>query len=143
MKTFFFNVNGNLTAQVKGKTETEALDKLEEWLSDNSPISNWECDSLEKDYVSVDNGGVPSTDIDVDKSFDNPDDEMKVSWHIDDIKSIRPEFTDEECREVLRIAKKNHDASIGINWDVLEIWASEFENQRDLIEYEFTPTNEG
>ncbi len=57
-------------------------------------------------------------------------DEMSVTWCVDDVKSIAEDLTDEECREVLRLAKEEHDATIGINWDVLEHWASEVRSNR-------------
>jgi hypothetical protein len=56
--------------------------------------------------------------------------EIHISWHIDDVKSIAKDLTDDECREVLQLAKDNHDATIGINWDTLEIWAREVRNNR-------------
>lgn len=59
-------------------------------------------------------------------------DEIKISWHIDDVKSIAEDLTDQECREVLNLAKHNHDATIGINWDVLEVWADEVRSQRTM-----------
>lgn len=41
-------------------------------------------------------------------------------WTVDDVKCIAESVTGEEAREVLANAKKYHDASIGINWDVLK-----------------------
>lgn len=47
-------------------------------------------------------------------------------WTVDDVKSLGEDndgiapVTDEDAREVLANAKKYHDASIGINWDVLK-----------------------
>jgi hypothetical protein len=61
----------------------------------------------------------------------NQEDMIEIRWHIDDVKSIASDLTDEECREVLRLAKRNHDATIGINWDMLEIWADEVRSKRD------------
>ena len=46
---------------------------------------------------------------------------IQISWHIDDVKSVDASLSDDQCREVLRLLKKNHDAGIGINWDVIEI----------------------
>ena len=49
-------------------------------------------------------------------------------WTIDDVKSLQDDedefteeerITDEEARQVLKAADVNHDATIGINWDVL------------------------
>lgn len=50
-------------------------------------------------------------------------------WHIDDVKEQYlgdgeySELTDEEAREVLRLADKYHDCEKGINWEVLDSWA--------------------
>lgn len=47
-------------------------------------------------------------------------DTITISWHIRDVLEIRPELTREQARKVLHHAKDHHDASYGINWDVLE-----------------------
>lgn len=53
---------------------------------------------------------------------------IDIRWHIDDVKILdsdredesTPSLTDEQCRKVLQAALNNHDATIGINWDVLQ-----------------------
>lgn len=50
-------------------------------------------------------------------------DSITISWHIDDVKEVRPDLTDAQCREVLNQAARKHDATIGITYDVLEIIA--------------------
>ena len=47
-------------------------------------------------------------------------DEISITWHIDDVKSLDDSLTDKQCREVLQMAKNKHDAIIGINWDTLQ-----------------------
>ena len=49
--------------------------------------------------------------------------EIAIKWHIEDVQSIRPDLSDEQASTVLKRLKKNHDASIGINWDTIEIVA--------------------
>lgn len=56
-------------------------------------------------------------------------DEITISWHYTDVKEIAPDFSDDQCREVLQIARNNHDATIGVNWDVLEVWADKVRNE--------------
>lgn len=63
-------------------------------------------------------------------------------WHISDIQDLDdgwededepadPEaLTDEEAREVLRLAEKYHDCDEGINWDVLRGWIYHVKAQR-------------
>ena len=50
-------------------------------------------------------------------------DTINIIWHIDDVRSlahdINVDVTDEQCREVLARADKDHNADIGINWGVL------------------------
>lgn len=46
-------------------------------------------------------------------------DTIEISWHIDDILELDKGLSKNEAREILQMAKKYHDATIGINWDVL------------------------
>ena len=46
--------------------------------------------------------------------------QIAIIWDIDDVKSLDLELDDEQCLEVLLRAQKNHDANLGINWEVLE-----------------------
>jgi hypothetical protein len=57
------------------------------------------------------------------EGYEMPEDyqnKIEIVWGIDDVQSVASDLTDEQCREVLRLAKKNHDANEGINWIVLE-----------------------
>jgi hypothetical protein len=40
-------------------------------------------------------------------------------WHVDDVLSINSNLSREQARLVLTMAMDNHDANIGINWEVL------------------------
>ena len=40
-------------------------------------------------------------------------------WCIEDVQEVRPDLTDQEAWEVLKAADHYHDATIGINWEVL------------------------
>lgn len=51
------------------------------------------------------------------------------TWEIDDVKGLQDDedefdeadrITDEEAKEVLKLADNNHDATVGINWEVLQ-----------------------
>ena len=46
--------------------------------------------------------------------------EIEIKWHIEDIQSIRPDLSDEQASIVLTHLHRNHDASVGINWEVIE-----------------------
>ncbi len=45
--------------------------------------------------------------------------EIAVIWCIEDVQEVRPDLTEDQCWEVLQNVKRNHDATIGINWEVL------------------------
>jgi hypothetical protein len=49
--------------------------------------------------------------------------EIANVWMIEDVLSIRPDLTEEQAWEVLQVAESRHDATIGINWDVLDYHA--------------------
>ena len=63
-------------------------------------------------------------------------DQAVFPWAIEDVheKASRSdeELTDDEAREVLRLAAKHHDAEIGINWDVLGVWIDEVVSERKV-----------
>ena len=44
---------------------------------------------------------------------------IQISWSTDDILGERPDLSFEQAKEVLEALESNHDASIGINWDVI------------------------
>lgn len=52
---------------------------------------------------------------------------ISIIWHIEDIKAVRPDLNDEQASRVLTKLKQTHDATIGINWEVIDaICDSEF-----------------
>jgi predicted nucleic acid-binding Zn-ribbon protein len=51
------------------------------------------------------------------------EDTIVIAWSVEDVLSIAPDLTVEDARDVLAMALHNHDANIGIRWDVLEVWA--------------------
>jgi hypothetical protein len=50
---------------------------------------------------------------------------LVILWHIDDVKEVRPDLTDDQCREVLQECQQNHDAGIGIHWDIIRFCADD------------------
>ncbi|APZ94518.1 hypothetical protein [Fuerstiella marisgermanici] len=48
------------------------------------------------------------------------DDEIQITWHIDDVHEVRSDLTDDQAWTVLQDIKRHHDAGIGINWHVIE-----------------------
>ena len=45
-----------------------------------------------------------------------------VRWYKADIESLGYQCTDEQAEEILELAESKHDASVGINWEVLQEW---------------------
>lgn len=71
----------------------------------------------------------------------NDSDWIASWWHISDIhmqaniaegidSDEANEITDEEAREVLRLANKYHDSEQGINWNVIDSWIDHVKAQR-------------
>ena len=56
-------------------------------------------------------------------SDSNPD-VINISWHVDDVLGRATEcetpLTTEQAREILANVKRYHDATLGINWDVID-----------------------
>jgi hypothetical protein len=50
-------------------------------------------------------------------------DRIASIWTIEDVAEVSPGITDEDAMAVLDAALDNHDANIGINWDVLRFHA--------------------
>ena len=65
-------------------------------------------------------------------------DDLWSLWQVEDVRGQRPDLTDDQCRDVLRVIDRRHDANIGINWDVIDVVADmlypEPENLRELRE---------
>ena len=51
--------------------------------------------------------------------------EISIIWCVEDVKSLDDSLTDKQCRAVLLMAYQDHDATIGVNWDVLQFHIDE------------------
>ena len=49
--------------------------------------------------------------------------QIATIWSIEDVQCVRSGLTDDQAWEVLQRVRKCHDATIGINWDLLKIHA--------------------
>lgn len=64
---------------------------------------------------------------------------MAIWWNIDDVKEqyegdgVYSEISDAEAREVLRLAEREHDSEVGINWEVLDFWIDHVKEQRKEV----------
>ena len=48
------------------------------------------------------------------------------TWSIEDVQTLDPDLTDEQAREILYDVQHKKDASIGINWDVIQARIDEY-----------------
>lgn len=50
-----------------------------------------------------------------------------IAWGLEDVFAQKEgkDLTDEEAREVLFSIENKHDATVGINWDVIDYWIAE------------------
>lgn len=46
--------------------------------------------------------------------------EISVTWCVEDVLATSESLTDHQARLVLQQLEKKHDATIGINWEVIE-----------------------
>jgi len=55
-------------------------------------------------------------------------DEITISWHITDVQQCDNSLTNDEARQVLKLMKDGHDATIGINWETIYAWIHYFKS---------------
>jgi hypothetical protein len=60
---------------------------------------------------------------------------ISIVWSIDDVQSLDSRLTDDEAYQVLKMAESNHDATIGMNWDVLQYHIDEFKKERKMASF--------
>jgi hypothetical protein len=46
-------------------------------------------------------------------------------WHADDVMAVRPDLNFKQSMRVLEDVIRSHDASFGINWDIIKYQAEE------------------
>jgi hypothetical protein len=45
--------------------------------------------------------------------------EIALIWSVEDVQQVRPDLTAEQAWEVLQEVDRQHDATLGVNWDAL------------------------
>jgi hypothetical protein len=55
-------------------------------------------------------------------NFD-PTREIAIIWTVEDVQGVRPDLDDKQAFKVLENIKRNHDAEVGVNWDVIDVVA--------------------
>jgi len=51
--------------------------------------------------------------------FSNESYFIDIRWSTEDVQIVRPDLDFSECVKVLDYVQENHNAEVGINWDVL------------------------
>jgi len=77
--------------------------------------------------VDSNNGSKPFENffmVESERQFD-PNRQIAIIWRVDDVLAIRPDLSNKQAMEVLRQTERRHDATMGISWDTLAIWADE------------------
>lgn len=46
---------------------------------------------------------------------------ISITWTTQDVQTQLPSLTDGEAMEVLDYIQENHDANIGINWEIIDM----------------------
>jgi hypothetical protein len=56
---------------------------------------------------------------------------IALKWSVGDVQSVCPGLDDAQAAEVLDFVDRNHDATLGVNWDTLTAAADELFPDRD------------
>lgn len=46
--------------------------------------------------------------------------QIAVIWSVEDVQEVRPDLSANQAWSVLQVAAEGHNATTGINWDILE-----------------------
>lgn len=46
-------------------------------------------------------------------------DHITIVWSVDDVLNVAPDLSEEQARQVLQVVREEHDADVGITWDVI------------------------
>ena len=57
--------------------------------------------------------------------------QIAIIWSADDVKQVRPDLTDDQAWEVLKLCDKRHDCDVGFTWSFIELIADELFPSRD------------
>ena len=112
---YFVDGDGNAVSDEKGKVRIFTADD-----HDYSDMA----DRVEFDELSE----VVKKEED---SKDDPD-EVSFSWCTDDVMEECKWLTKIQAREILHLCKRKHDASIGMNWDVIKVHAEHLYSEGEI-----------
>ena len=61
------------------------------------------------------------TDVIINRKASHPETyEISIEWSTLDVQDRRPDLSFQDAVKVLDAVKRGHDASVGVNWDVLQ-----------------------
>ena len=53
--------------------------------------------------------------------IDRNKDTINIQWDIHDVWNLDADLTTKQCRDVLSLIEREHDATVGVNWDVIAL----------------------
>jgi hypothetical protein len=60
---------------------------------------------------------------------------INVVWNTEDVLSVADDLTERQANAVLLLAGlAQHDAELGVNWDVLAYWADEVRRHPQMVQ---------
>lgn len=68
----------------------------------------------------------------IDSQLTEMGDTITITWHIEDVYTIDNELDSNQAKAVLNIAQENHDANIGITWEVIRCAIDEMHEREKL-----------
>jgi len=122
------------TMRVSAESPEEALQRAREleeageWdgsvndrqrVEDDDTVCGWVTENDCSQLVDFITGVKPKNVLDY---FDNTR-QVAIVWDISDVKSERPDLTDEQAMEVLQDISKHHDADLGVCWETIRVVA--------------------
>ncbi len=57
-------------------------------------------------------------------NFD-PKTQIAIIWSIEDVQENHLLLTNDQAFEVLKALEQYHDANVGINWEVIDVWVKQ------------------
>ena len=98
--------------------ENERSSLRESWKRDDDPKIKEELDACDWALDRANAAMAGAGDIDIHALLEERR-QIAAIWSIEDVQEVRRDLTDEQAWEVLQYAGGSHDATIGIDWDVL------------------------
>jgi hypothetical protein len=51
--------------------------------------------------------------------------QIAIIWSVEDVQQERPDLSDEQAMQVLKVVKEEHDANMSVGWQTIDLFASD------------------